>query len=661
MAVLSVFKLNKSFNIFPIFKDVSFQLNDGEKAALVGVNGAGKSTLMRIIAGEERPDNGEIVMRKGLKMAYLPQEATFESDKTLYNEMLSVFDDMREMQAEIARLEQAMAQPGDDFETLLERYGELTHQFELSGGYDYETRIRQVLSGLNFEPEMWDMSLTKFSGGQKTRAALARTLLAGPELLLLDEPTNHLDLQTLEWLENFLASWPGTVVVISHDRFFLDRVVSRVLDLSFGTLEDYPGNYSKYMTLREERFQRAMDLYEAQQEHILKTEEFIRRFKAGQRSKEARGRQKILNRLERVQRPKEKDKLHLALQTDLRSGRLALATEDLEVGYRTREGVNSLFKTPDLEIQRQERVAIIGPNGSGKSTFLKTIMGEISPLNGIVEPGPNIKVGYYAQSHEGLNFKNSVLEEILWAEPMSEGTARNFLGRFLFSGDDVYKKVADLSGGERSRVALAKLTLTKANFLILDEPTNHLDINAREALEDLLSEYNGTLLMVSHDRYFIDALATQVWSVNNGTMTPHIGNYSDYLEWTSRAKEREAEQSRQQGKIQSGGASGNGAHNKNGANKASQPAPAPVSAKPNPPANGSLKTISKEERQRQRKISQLEESIGQKEARLTQIGEELNRAGEKQDLDSLGRLSLEYQQVQAEIEQLYADWGVLAG
>ncbi len=656
MSVLSVFKLNKSFNIFPVFKDVSFQLNDGEKAALVGVNGAGKSTLMRIIAGEERPDSGEIVMRRGLKMAYLPQEATFDSDKTLYNEMLNVFEDVREMQAEIARLEQAMAQPGDDFAALLERYGELTHRFELTGGYDYETRIGQVLTGLNFEREMWDMSLTRFSGGQKTRAALARALLAGPELLLLDEPTNHLDLQTLEWLENFLAAWPGTIIIISHDRFFLDRVVSRVLDLSFGSVEDYPGNYTKYMSLREERFQRALNLYEAQQEHILKTEEFIRRFKAGQRSKEARGRQKILNRLDRVQRPKEKDKLHLSLQTDLRSGRLALATEDLEVGYRTKNGVVSLFKTPDLEIQRQERVAIIGPNGSGKSTFLKTIMGEISPLNGIVEPGPNIKVGYYAQSHEGLNFKNSVLEEILWAEPMSEGAARNFLGRFLFSGDDVYKKVADLSGGERSRVALAKLTLTRANFLILDEPTNHLDINAREALEDLLSDYNGTLLMVSHDRYFIDALATQVWSVNNGTMTTHLGNYSDYLEWTNRAKEREVEQSRQQLKIQPGGGNSKNGHSATKPARAVPAAPVPA----NHP-NGSLKTISKEERQRQRKISQLEVTIGQKEARLIQIGEELNRAGEKQDLDSLGRLGLEYQQVQAEIEQLYADWGILAG
>ena len=664
MSVLSAFKLSKSFNIYPVFKDVSFQLNEGEKAALVGVNGAGKSTLMRIIAGEEKPDGGEIVIKRGLKMAYLPQEATFESDKTLYNEMLAVFDEVREMQAEIARLEQAMTQPGDDFDDLLERYGELTHRFELTGGYDYETRIKQILTGLNFEPEMWEMSLTKFSGGQKTRAALARSLLAGPDLLLLDEPTNHLDLNTLEWLENFLASWPGSIIIISHDRFFLDRVVSRVLDLSFGSLEDYPGNYSKYMTLREERFQRAMNLYEAQQEHILKTEEFIRRFRAGQRSKEARGRQKILNRLERVQRPKEKDKLHLSLQTDLRSGRLALATEDLEVGYRTKNGVNSLFKTPDLEIQRQERVAIIGPNGSGKSTFLKTIMGEIQPLNGIVEPGPNVKVGYYAQSHEGLNFKNSVLEEILWAEPMTEGAARNYLGRFLFSGDDVYKKVADLSGGERSRVALAKLTLTKANFLILDEPTNHLDINAREALEDLLSDYNGTLLMVSHDRYFIDALATQVWAVGDGTMRTYLGNYSDYLEWMSRAKEREAEQTRQQAKIQpGGGTSASTSGNTSGAAKngttAKPPQAAPVPS--NPPANGSLKTIGKEERQRLRKISQIEETIARKEARLGQIEEELNQAGEKQDRDALSRLSLEYAQVQAEVEQLYDDWGVLAG
>ncbi|HEX2913951.1 MAG TPA: ABC-F family ATP-binding cassette domain-containing protein [Chloroflexia bacterium] len=639
MSVLSAYKLSKSFNIFPIFKDVTFQINPGEKVALVGVNGAGKSTLMRIIAGEERADSGEIVTTRGLKIAYLPQEVTFDSNRTLYAEMLSVFDDVREMQAEINSLEQQMSASHDgNFEALMERYGELTHRFELIGGYDYEIRIHQVLSGLSFERDMYDMPLNKFSGGQKTRAALARSLLAGPDLLLLDEPTNHLDLKTLEWLEDFLSGWQGAILIISHDRFFLDRVVSRVMDLSFGRIEDYPGNYSKYLTLRAERLERAVALYEAQQEQIAKTEEYIRRYRAGQRAKEARGRQKKLDRLERLDRPKEKDKLHLSLQTDLRSGRLVLATEDLKVGYHTREGIKALFKSPDLEIQRGERVAIIGPNGSGKSSFLKTIMGDITPLEGMVELGTNVRIGYYAQSHEGLNFKNTVLEEILWAQPMSEGAARNFLGRFLFSGDDVYKKVEDLSGGERSRVALAKLTLTKANLLILDEPTNHLDINAREALEEVLSEYGGTLLMVSHDRYFIDALATQVWEVGDGKITVYLGNYTDYLGWISRAKEREAEQARQNS-------------NSNGASKPQ----AQVTY------NGSMKAASKDERSRQRKLNQLEQTIAQKEARLTKIGEELNKAGEKQDFELLTRLSNEYQEITTEIEKLYEDWGALAG
>ena len=666
MSVLSVFKLSKAFNIYPVFRDVTFQANPGDKIALVGVNGAGKSTLMRMIAGEERPDTGEIVMTKGLKVAYLPQEATFESNRTLHEEMLAVFDDVRQMQAEISDLEIRISAPDGDFEALMERYGELTHRFELIGGYDYETRVSQVLTGLSFGPEMWQQTLNSFSGGQKTRAALARALLAGPDLLLLDEPTNHLDLTTLEWLENFLASWDGTIIIISHDRFFLDRVVSRVLDLSFGRIEDYPGNYTKYLGLRAERYERAMNLYEAQQEHILKTEEFIRRFKAGQRSKEARGRQKILNRLDRLDRPKEKDKLHISLQTDLRGGKLVLATEDLEIGYRTRQGPHFLFKSPDLEIQRGERVAIIGSNGSGKSTFLKTIMGEITPLGGMVDLGSNIRVGYYAQSHEGLNFKNNVLEEILWAQPMTEGAARTFLGRFLFSGDDVYKKVSDLSGGERSRVALAKLTLTKANFLILDEPTNHLDINAREALEELLSEYNGTLLMVSHDRYFIDALATQVWSVGGGKITPYLGNYTDYLAWNSRAKEREAAASVSRPLVKASPAkngNGNALPVKNGNGNGYSPvaSPPPPVSNGNGHTNGSVKTIGKEERQRQRQVARIEEAIATKEVRLTRIEQELTEAGEKQKMDDITRLSLEYQQVQTEIEHLYADWGVLAG
>ncbi len=667
MAVFSAYKLSKAFNIYPIFKDVTFQLNQGEKVALVGVNGAGKSTLMRMVAGEEPADTGDIAATRGLKIAYLPQEATFESEKTLYAEMLAVFNEVHEMQAEITSLEHAMSSTiGEDFESLMERYGTLTHRFELVGGYDYDTRIKQILTGLGFEQEMWEMSLTKFSGGQKTRAALARALLAAPDLLLLDEPTNHLDLAALEWLEDFLGSWEGTVLVISHDRFFLDRVVSRVLDLSFGRMEDYPGNYTKYLGLRAERLERAMKLYEAQQGQIAKTEEFIRRFRAGQRSKEAQGRQKILNRLERVQRPKEKDKLHLALQTDLRSGRLVLVTEEAVIGYHSKTATRRLFAAPDLLIERGERVAIIGPNGSGKSTFLKTIMGEIPTLGGTVELGASVRVGYYAQSHEGLNFKNTVLEEILWAQPMSEGAARGFLGRFLFSNDDVFKKVSDLSGGERSRVALAKLTLTKSNFLILDEPTNHLDANAREALEEDLSEYNGTLLIVSHDRYFIDALATQIWSLHDEQLSVNVGNYTDYLNRANREKARLAELSRPQPKA----APANSSANRNGHSSNASSNTNNGNANSNSQKNGSLpasssvsghKTISKEERQRQRKVATIEQEIATKEARQTQITEELNAAGEKQDLAALSQLSLEYQQISDQIEKLYADWSLLAG
>jgi len=653
MSVLNVYKLSKSYNIYPVFKDVTFQINEGEKVALVGVNGAGKSTLLRIIGGEESHDTGEIAVRRGMKVAYLAQEATFDSDRTLYAEMLSAFDEVRAVQAEITRLEEVMASnsnhSGPDWETMMEQYGDLTHHFEMAGGYDYEVRVEQVLTGLNFPPEFWEKPVSQFSGGQKTRAALARTLLTGPDLLMLDEPTNHLDLKTLEWLEDFLSAWPGTLIVISHDRFFLDKVVTRVLDLSFGIVDDYPGNYTKYLLLRSERLERRLAEYEAQREHIAKTEDFIRRYKNGQRYRQARGRQKQLDRLARVGRPKERDKLHLALESDLRSGRLVFATEDLVVGYRAKGSVKTLFKSPDLEIERGERVAIIGPNGSGKSTFLKTIMGEMTPLGGLVETGTNVRVGYYAQSHEGLNFKNSVLEEILWAAPMSEAAARNFLGRFLFSGDDVYKQVGELSGGERSRVALAKLTLTKANFLILDEPTNHLDINAREALEELLSEYNGTILFVSHDRYFIDALASQVWAINNeGTLTAHLGNYTDYLGWLSRAKQREEETRREAAKIIPGG----------GATKNGHSAP-PVS-NGTATSNGSTKVASKEDKARIKKVSQLEGEISQLEQRLNELTEQMNEASASQDVAAITRLGQEYQEATEKLEKLYADWGTTA-
>ncbi|MBN9389635.1 MAG: ABC-F family ATP-binding cassette domain-containing protein [Chloroflexi bacterium] len=528
--VLSAIKLSKSYSgIFPIFADLSFEVNAGEKIALVGVNGAGKSTLLKLLAGLETPDSGTITLQTGLKTAYLAQDVTFDDDKTLYEEMLGGFAEVRALQTQLNGLETAMSDPArQDFEKVLEEYARLTEKFELAGGYEYETRIRQVLTGLGFGEDWWERPVAQFSGGQKTRAALARTLLANPGLLLLDEPTNHLDLATLEWLEGFLQEWPGTIILISHDRLFLDKVVARVLDLSEGKLADYPGNYSRYVRLRAERIERATKEYEAQQEHIAKTEEYIRHYRAGSRAAQAQGRQKLLDRLERKEKPREHSRLRLSLRSDSASGRVVLETHDLTVGWETPDNIFPLFEAPDLEVIRGERVALIGPNGSGKTTFLKTVLGEIPPLDGWTELGPGVRPAYFAQTHDGLNPRHSVLEEIRLLHPFSAEEARTFLGRFLFSNDDVFKSIGQLSGGERSRVALAKITLSKANFLVLDEPTNHLDVYAREALEDLLSDYDGTILFVSHDRYLIDRLATQVWEVRREGLAVYRGNYSSF-------------------------------------------------------------------------------------------------------------------------------------
>jgi ATP-binding cassette subfamily F protein 3 len=532
--ILSAYQLAKAYNIYPVFGQLTFQLNQGEKIALVGVNGAGKSTLLKILAGEEQPDSGQLTTSRDLKIGYLPQDAMFVSDCTLYEEMRSVFEEVRLLQEEIGQLEQAMAQPissARQWDEMMEKYATLTQQFELQGGYEYEVQIQKILNGLNFGPEWWSRPLSQLSGGQKTRALLARTLLSEPDLLLLDEPTNHLDLTTLEWLENFLSEWPGTIVVISHDRVFLDRVVTRVLDLSFGRLEDYPGNYTTYLKLKAQRQERALKEYEAQQTQIARTEEFIRRYRAGSRARQARGRETRLAHLSRLEKPAEQAQLRLSRPEGQQSGRIVLTIKDLEIGWQTENDLYPLFQIAKAQVERGERIAILGPNGSGKSTFLRTLVGELPPLTGHFEYGQQVKVGYYAQGHEGLNLENCVLTEIRQTQPISEEEARRYLGRFLFSGDNVFKVIGALSGGERSRVALAKLILSKPNLLILDEPTNHLDLSARQALEALLQDYEGTLLFVSHDRYFINALATQIWEVSKFGLTVFRGNYQDYQEW----------------------------------------------------------------------------------------------------------------------------------
>ena len=532
MAVITLQHVAKAFAGTPVLTGLSVQFERGERVGLVGPNGTGKSTVLRIIAGREKPDAGAVHVARHLRIGYLPQEANFRSDRTLREAMLAVFHDLRDKAARLRELEGQLGETGANpaawDPAVLEEYTGLLSRFEERGGYTFEQRIEQVLSGLGFARELWDQPASVLSGGQRTRARLARLLLEQPDFLLLDEPTNHLDLETTEWLESFLAGWRGGLVVVSHDRFFLDKATKRTVEIVDGKAESYPAPYSRYLYLRAEHYRRRQKEYAAQQGQIARTEEFIRRYGAGQRAKEARGRQKRLDRLERIEAaPQQRQAMGgLALGRGARSGEIALSTVRLRVGYPGKQ----LLALPNVQVARGQRIALIGPNGSGKSTLLRTLVGQIPPLGGSFAWGTNVEVGYYAQSHEGLHRNRTVLEEIQDARPMSEEAGRGYLGRFLFRGDDVFKKVGDLSGGERSRVALARLTLQQANMLLLDEPTNHLDIASRDALEGVLREYDGTMLFVSHDRYFIDAVATMVWAVEDGAVRVYPGSYSDYLE-----------------------------------------------------------------------------------------------------------------------------------
>ena len=560
MPIATAHNLTKSYASDNVFRGVSFEIQERDRVALVGANGTGKTTLLRIVSGIEKPDAGGVAFTSGTKLGFLRQEVTFPPGLTLRRHVLGAFSALIDLEARLESLQERISSSptGATLDSLLAEHDRLQHQYEVGGGYTYENRMREVLAGLGIEEERLDQPLETFSGGQRTRAALAELLLSDRDLLLLDEPTNHLDIEATEWLEEFLTSAPQAVVITSHDRWFLDKVAKRVWELAFGKLETFTGNYTQYAALRAERHERQLKEFEAQQKHIERTEQFIDRYRAGQRARQARGRQKILDRLERVERPRDAGAMKLQIGSTLRSGETVLATEDLAVGLgtprptpervqpgqpvireasrRTAGDVTTLFTAEDLELRRGDRAAIVGPNGAGKTTFLRVITGEIEPTAGRLYIGYSVQLAYYAQAHEQLSPGRTVIEEIYSAKTMGEAEARSYLGRFLFSGDDAFKKVGSLSGGERSRLALAKLALGNANFLVLDEPTNHLDLYSREALEDVLREFKGTILFVSHDRYLIDALATQIWVLEDNRLSARKQTWAEYIEDRDRAR-----------------------------------------------------------------------------------------------------------------------------
>lgn len=629
MTVLTTHNLGKHYGAQDVFEGLTLSVNQGDRIALVGPNGEGKTTLLRILAGLEQPSAGAVHTAKGLKLGYLEQHPSLISTGgTLWELALSAFAELRQQEAALHDLAAALAaETGEPrHQQLLEQYGEAEARFEHAGGYTYEQTTEQVLTGLAFKREDFGMPLTKLSGGQQSRGHLAHLLLKQPDLLLLDEPTNHLDLASVEWLENYLKSWPGAIIAVSHDRYFLDEVATRVWEMLFGKIEGYRGNYSHYVQQRQERFERRQKEYQAQQEFIAKEEEFIRRNLAGQRTREAQGRRTRLERMDKLDRPIEHKMLKLSLQTTLRSGDLVLATHELVVGYP--DGP-PLFTCPDLEIRRGQRIALLGPNGAGKTTFIKTILGQVKPKTGAIRFGAGVEIGYFAQTQASLKLDATILDEILSVQNLPIGEARNYLGRFLFSGDDVFKPIGALSGGERSRVALAKLTLTGSNFLILDEPTNHLDISSQENLEQVLNDFSGTILLVSHDRYFVDALATHTWALepDNKSVTVVEGGYSDYL------AEREAQKS-----------AVNNATNGSAPKSTSQT------------SREQSKAEKRANEKKARQIAEIESMIAATEAHLAELARQLEAASQTQDIAQLQQLGQDYQTTEAKLEELLTQW-----
>ena len=530
--VLSCSHISKSFGTDEIIKDATFNIEDREKAAIIGINGAGKSTLLKIIVGELSADQGEVAFAKDSTYGYLAQHQNLSSDNSIYDEVLSTRQDILSMEASIRRMEEDMNNlSGNELDTLMEQYTRLTHDFDLSGGYAYRSEVTGVLKGLGFSENDFSLNVNTLSGGQKTRVALSKLLLSKPDIILLDEPTNHLDMNSISWLEGFLSDYKGSVIIVAHDRYFLDKIVSKVIEIDNGTVTTFSGNYTDYASKKAVLRNMQLKAYMNQQREIKHQEEVITKLKQFNREKSikrAESREKMLDKIQILDKPTElNDKMNIRLEPGIESGNDVLKVTGLSKAFDS----NRLFNDISFEIKKGERVALIGNNGTGKTTILKILNGIIPADSGVVELGSNVYIGYYDQEHHVLDPDKTLFQEIQDAYPNLNNTKiRSTLAAFLFTGDDVFKYIRELSGGEKGRVSLAKLMLSNANLLILDEPTNHLDITSKEILENALNSYTGTVLYVSHDRYFINSTATRILELTANTLVNYIGNYDYYLE-----------------------------------------------------------------------------------------------------------------------------------
>ena len=676
--ILACSSICKAFGGDEILKNVSFHIEEHEKAAIVGINGAGKSTLLKIIVGELPADSGEVVISKGKTLGYLAQDQDLLSHRTIYDEMVEAKRPVIEMEQTLRQLEKDMkTASGEELENKMASYSRLSHQFELINGYAWKSEIVGVLKGLGFSEDDFQKQISTLSGGQKTRVSLGKLLLLNPDIILLDEPTNHLDMSSIAWLETYLLNYKGSVIIVAHDRYFLDRIVSKVIELDGGKSTVYPGNYSSYSEKRAQMRAIQMKAYLNQQQEIGHQEEVIEKLRSFNREKSikrAESREKMLNKIEVLEKPREiNDAMDIRLEPNVLSGNDVLTVHDLGKSF----GPLHLFSHVDFEIKRGERVAIIGDNGTGKTTILKIINGLVEPDSGELVLGSKVHIGYYDQDHQILHNEKTLFEEISDAYPgMTNTQIRNTLAAFLFTGDDASKRIGDLSGGERGRVSLAKLMLSEANFLILDEPTNHLDITSKEILENALCSYTGTVLYVSHDRYFINKTATRILDLKNGKLINYIGNYDYYLEkyedmmaaafgnsLSSAGFGTQA--SKKEGAFQASGAGTAGAFPASGAASSSGAAAssAPASSSVSSGAKGDW-LAQKEEQARKRKLQndlkKVEEEIHRLETRDHEIDALLEKEEVFSDVKKLMELNQEKEELAGRLNQLYEAWETLA-